>query len=181
MGGMGAMGRRYKAFEVTRQAICGALKQLLAQSRWSGYRAEIMDSCGSRRQHFYYYFTDIYDLLRWAFENEALELARCQVDRQGWQEGFLRLFRYIAENRDICLCALDSLGREYLKGIFGADIKSIVRSAVRQMALEKRLSRGCGAGGADNPLSHHCRRRCAGGLAAGRADADAGGTDPTGR
>ena len=34
------------------------------------------------------------------------------------------------------LCALDLLGCEYLKGIFGADIKSIVRSAVRQMALE---------------------------------------------
>lgn len=83
-----------------------------------------MDSCGMRRQHFYYYFTDIYDLLRWAFENEALELARCQADRQGWQEGFLRLFRYIAENRDICLCALDSLGREYLKGIFGADTRA---------------------------------------------------------
>ena len=107
------MGRRYKAFEVTRQAICGALKQLMAQKPLERITvAEIMDSCGMRRQHFYYYFTDIYDLLRWAFENEALELARCQVDRQGWQEGFLRLFRYIAENRDICLCALDSLGRE---------------------------------------------------------------------
>lgn len=149
------MGRRYKAFEVTRQAICGALKQLMAQKPLERITvAEIMDSCGMRRQHFYYYFTDIYDLLRWAFENEALELARCQADRQGWQEGFLRLFRYIAENRDICLCALDSLGREYLKGIFGADIKSIVRSAVRQMALENGFPRGCGAGGADNPLSH---------------------------
>lgn len=131
------MGRRYKAFEVTRQAICGALKQLMAQKPLERITvAEIMDSCGMRRQHFYYYFTDIYDLLRWAFENEALELARCQVDRQGWQEGFLRLFRYIAENRDICLCALDSLGHEYLKGIFETDTKSIVRSAVRQMALE---------------------------------------------
>lgn len=48
----------------------------------------------------------------------------------------MRLFRYIAENRDICLCALDSLGHEYLKGIFETDTKSIVRSAVRQMALE---------------------------------------------
>ena len=131
------MGRRYKASEVTRQAICGALKQLMAQKPLERITvAKIMESCGMRRQHFYYYFTDIYDLLRWVFENEALELARCQVDGQGWQEGFLRLFRYIAENRDICLCALDSLGREYLKGIFEVDIKSIVRSAVRQMVLE---------------------------------------------
>mgnify|MGYP002274871786 CR=1 FL=1 len=135
------MGRRYKAFEVTRQAICGALKQLMAQKPLERITvAEIMDSCGMRRQHFYYYFTDIYDLLRWAFENEALELARCQVDRQGWQEGFLRLFRYIAENRDICLCALDSLGREYLKGIFGADIKTIAAGGVLEGWLRGELT-----------------------------------------
>lgn len=40
--------------------------------------AEIMDTCGMRRQHFYYYFTDIYDLLRWTFEKEALELLQQQ-------------------------------------------------------------------------------------------------------
>ena len=43
--GDGAMGRRYKAFEVTRQAICGALKQLMAQKPLERITvAEIMDS-----------------------------------------------------------------------------------------------------------------------------------------
>lgn len=92
----------------------------------------------------------------------------------------MRLFRYIAENRDICLCALDSLGREYLKGIFEADIKSIVRSAVRQMVLEN----GFPEDAEREELTTRfltlqpavCWR-----AAAGRADADAGGTDPTGR
>ena len=62
--GDGAKGRRYKASEVTWQAICSALKQLMAQKPLERITvAKIMESCGMRRQHFYYYFTDIYDLL----------------------------------------------------------------------------------------------------------------------
>ncbi len=73
------MGKRYKTSETTCQAISGALKQLMIQKPLERITvAEIMDTCGMRRQHFYYYFTDIYDLLRWTFEKEALELLQQQ-------------------------------------------------------------------------------------------------------
>ena len=66
------MGKRYKTSEITCQAISGVLKQLMIQKPLERITvAEIMDTCGMRRQHFYYYFTDIYDLLRWTFEKEA--------------------------------------------------------------------------------------------------------------
>ena len=97
---------------------------------------EIMDACGMRRQHFYYYFTDIYDLLRWTFEEEALQLRREQSGDLPWQEGLLQLFHYIADHRAICLCALDSLGREYLKQLFETDISGIVRRTVDRLARE---------------------------------------------
>ena len=68
------MGKRYKTSETTCQAISGALKQLMTQKPLERITvAEIMDTCGMRRQHFYYYFTDIYDLLRWTFEKESLK------------------------------------------------------------------------------------------------------------
>ena len=91
-----------------------------------------------RRQHFYYYFTDIYDLVRWMFE-EALELLRRQKGVHLWQEGFLQLFQYIDQNRAICLCALDSLGRDSLKRLLEADVNSVVERAVRQAAAENGL------------------------------------------
>ena len=73
------MGKRYKTSETTCQAISGALKQLMTQKPLERITvAEIMDTCGMRRQHFYYYFTDIYDLLRWTFEKEALVLLQQQ-------------------------------------------------------------------------------------------------------
>lgn len=133
------MGKRYKTSETTCQAISGALKQLMTQKPLERITvAEIMDTCGMRRQHFYYYFTDIYDLLRWTFEKEALELLQQQQGVSPWQNGFLHLFQYINQNRAVCLCALDSLGKESLKQLLEADV-SIVDRAVRQTAVENGL------------------------------------------
>lgn len=134
------MGKRYKTSETTCQAISGALKQLMTQKPLERITvAEIMDTCGMRRQHFYYYFTDIYDLLRWTFEKEALELLQQQQGVSPWQNGFLHLFQYINQNRAVCLCALDSLGKESLKRLLEADVSSIVDRAVRQTAVESWL------------------------------------------
>lgn len=88
---------------------------------------------------FYGYFTDIYDLLRWTFEKEALELLQQQQGVSPWQNGFLHLFQYINQNRAVCLCALDSLGKESLKQLLEADVSSIVDRAVRQTAVENGL------------------------------------------
>ena len=134
------MGKRYKTSETTCQAISGALKQLMTQKPLERITvAEIMDTCGMRRQHFYYYFTDIYDLLRWTFEKEALELLQQQQGVSPWQNGFLHLFQYINQNRAVCLCALDSLGKESLKRLLEADVSSIVDRAVRQTTVENGL------------------------------------------
>lgn len=35
-----------------------------------------MQSCGMARQHFYYHFEDIYDAVRWMFDQEAVALLR---------------------------------------------------------------------------------------------------------
>lgn len=134
------MGKRYKTSEITCQAISGVLKQLMIQKPLERITvAEIMDTCGMRRQHFYYYFTDIYDLLRWTFEKEALELLQQQQGVFPWQNGFLHLFQYINQNRAVCLCALDSLGKESLKQLLEADVSSIVDRAVLQTAVENGL------------------------------------------
>lgn len=131
------MGKEYKSSAATRRAISETLKALMLQKPLDKITiGEIMDACGMRRQHFYYYFTDIYDLLRWTFEEEALQLRREQSGDLPWQEGLLQLFHYIADHRAICLCALDSLGREYLKQLFETDISGIVRRTVDRLARE---------------------------------------------
>ena len=87
--------RTYEASNAAKRQICTVLKELMTQKPLNRITvAEIMDTCGMRRQHFYYYFTDIYDLLRWTFEKEALELLQQQQGVFPWQNGFLHLFQY---------------------------------------------------------------------------------------
>ena len=72
---------------------------------------ELVDTCNISRQSFYYHFQDIYDLVRWMFQQEAVSLLRQHDGALLWQEGLLQLLRYIEENRAVCRCALQSLGR----------------------------------------------------------------------
>lgn len=45
----------------------------------------------------------------------------------------LQLFRYLEENRAVCLCALKSMGRDHIKRFFEADIYSIIHHTIEQL------------------------------------------------
>ena len=69
--------RTYEASEAAKREICAALKSLMAQKPLNKITvAEIMHACGMARQHFYYHFEDIYDAVRWIFDQEAVALLR---------------------------------------------------------------------------------------------------------
>ena len=88
------------------------------------------------RQHFYYHFDDVYDAVRWIFEEEAVALLREHEGVMLWQDGLLQLFQYLQENRAFCLCALRSMGRDHLKRFFQTDIRAIIQSTIRLIAAE---------------------------------------------
>ena len=94
---------------------------------------DISELAGIRRQNFYYHFEDVYDLMRWMFEEEAISLLRRHEGTLLWQDGFLQLFQYLDENRAICLCALRSVGRDCLKRFFKADIYAVIHRTVEQL------------------------------------------------
>lgn len=127
----------YESSHATKQAICAVLKALMAQKPLDKIAVgEIMEQCGMVRQHFYYHFEDIYDLVRWMFQQEALSLLKEQEGAQLWQEGLLQLFDYLQTNRAVCLCALHSLSRTHLKRFFHTDIYAIIHRTVTTLAEE---------------------------------------------
>ena len=97
---------------------------------------EITSLCGLRRETFYYHFADIYALIQWMFEEEALALLRQHEGVQFWREGLLQLFRYIQDNRAFCLCAFQSIGHSHLRKLFQESISGIVRTTVDKLAVE---------------------------------------------
>lgn len=94
------------ASDQTKHALAEALKTLMAQKPFDKITIrDISELAGIRRQNFYYHFEDVYDLMRWMFEEEAISLLRRHEGTLLWQDGFLQLFRYLDENRAICLRA----------------------------------------------------------------------------
>ena len=129
--------RTYEASESAKREICSALKHLMTQKSLNKITvAEIMQSCGMARQHFYYHFEDIYDAMHWMFDQEAVALLREHEGVMLWQDGLLQLFQYLQENRAACLCALHSLSREHLKRFFETDVHAIIKDTILQIAAE---------------------------------------------
>ncbi len=129
--------RTYAASDQTKHALAAALKELIAQKPIDKITIhDITERCGIRRQNFYYHFEDVYDLMRWMFQEEAMSLLRQHEGTLLWQEGLLQLFRYIEENKAVCLCALRSVGREHLKRFFETDIHAIIHRTVEQFGHE---------------------------------------------
>lgn len=129
--------------ETTKRELAAALKQLLATKPLEKITIrELADFCGIRRETFYYHFADIYDLLKWMFHEEFMDLLRRQDGMILWQEGLLQLFLYIQENNAMCRSLLNSLGRSHLKQFLYDDIHNVIGQTVRQLAGEGDLLDG---------------------------------------
>lgn len=125
------------AADRTKYALASALKELMAQKTVDKISIhDLTERCGIRRQTFYYHFEDVYDLLRWMFQEEAVVLLKQHEGVLLWQEGLLQLFHYIEDNHAVCLCAIKSVGREPLKRFFQADIYAVIHGAVEQIGMD---------------------------------------------
>lgn len=114
------------ASERTKRNLAAALKEKMGKKPLEQITIqELTEQCGMQRRAFYYHFEDIYALVRWMFQEEALSLFNQQEGSLLWQEGLLQLFHYLEENRAVCLCALRSPGHDALKRFFGANLEAI--------------------------------------------------------
>lgn len=80
--------KTYAVSDQTKHALAAALKELIAQKPIDKITIhDLTERCGIRRQNFYYHFGDVYDLLRWMFQEEALSLLQQHEGTLLWQEG----------------------------------------------------------------------------------------------
>jgi len=75
---------------------------------------QIVDLSGVNRQTFYYHFQDIYQLVSYIYETEAVASIAGYKTYSTWADGFYRVFQYIENNREFCLNTLNSLSRFHL-------------------------------------------------------------------
>ena len=126
---------KYEAASLrTKQQLAESLKKLMRTKPFNRITVtELVADCGLNRKTFYYHFEDIYALVRWMFQEEAISLLKQREGSILWQEGLLQLFYYLEENRAVCLCALRSPGHDALKHFFGTNLEAIFGKEVEDI------------------------------------------------
>jgi len=100
----------------TKQALAQALRQLLNTRTLDKITVkDITDCAGLNRQTFYYHFQDVYDLIRWIFEEGIRDHLDLEGGSQDLRKEMSEVFRLIQDERDLVLNAYRSISRDYLE------------------------------------------------------------------
>lgn len=91
---------------------------------------EIIEDCGINRKTFYYHFRDIYHLIKWIFEEEAIEVVKQYDLIVNYYDAIQFVLDYVEKNKLICNCAFDAIGRDELKRFFQKDFLFIIQNIV---------------------------------------------------
>lgn len=124
----------------TKRLIADALKTLMCTKPFSRITvSEIIAACRINRKTFYYHFENVFALLKWMLEEEAIGVVR-HFDLLVDYEAAIRFaMRYVDENDYIISCVYDSIGREEMKRFFFTDFLGVVTSVID--AAEAKLDK----------------------------------------
>jgi probable dihydroxyacetone kinase regulator len=127
---------------MTKKQLTVSLKKLM--SKLSLDKITVKDvalDCGVNRQTFYYHFQDIYELLGYIFKTEALGAIRDYKTYETWQLGFLKIFKYVEDNKAFCLSTFCSLGRDHLEQFLNDVTFDLLYSVVEELSNSNNISR----------------------------------------
>ena len=126
----------------TKKLLAEALKDLMRRKAFSKITvSEIINTCGVNRKTFYYHFEDIYALLKWMFEEEAIEVVKHFDLLEHYEDAIRFGMDYVDKNDYIISCAYDSIGQDEMKRFFYVDFVGVIRSVIdaAEMRLQKQI------------------------------------------
>lgn len=122
----------------TKKKLAASLKKFMMSKSLNKITVtDIIKDCGVNRKTFYYHFEDIYDLLKWILEQEAVEVVKKFDLMLDYKEAILFVMNYVENNAHILACAYDTLGREEMRRFLNQDFNSIVETLIDN--VEKNL------------------------------------------
>ena len=118
----------------TKKLFAEALKQIVVQKSFSKVTvSELIRVCNVNRKTFYYHFTDVYDLLKWTLEQEAIDVVKNFDLIIDYEEAILFAMDYIEKNDVFLNNIYYSVSRDELKRFFYADFIEITTSVIKKI------------------------------------------------
>lgn len=115
----------------TKKSLAAALKELAQEKPFSKITvSQLIARCGFNRNTFYYHFEDIYALLKWTLEQEAIAVVKEFDLMVDYEEAIYFVMDYVEQNDKFLNNLCNSVGRDELKSFFYADFIGISRSII---------------------------------------------------
>lgn len=115
----------------TKKAFASSLKKLMGKEPFTKITvSKIIADCDMNRKTFYYHFQDIYALLHWMLQEEAIEVVQHFDLSTDYGEAIRFVMDYVESNSHILNCALDSIGLNEMKRFFYTDFIRIGESLI---------------------------------------------------
>lgn len=128
--------------QVTKRALAQSLKNLLQKKPLNKITInDIAEDCGMNRMTFYYHFKDIYDLTEWACVEDAKRALAEKKTYDTWQQGFLRIFEIVRENKplvmNVCRCVHQEQLEMYVKPQVDQLVLEIIDEEIGDMTVRE--------------------------------------------
>ena len=126
--------------QFTKYALENSLKKLLLQKPLNKITInDITEDCGINRMTFYYHFRDIYDLVEWVCMEDAKKALADNKTYETWQQGFVRIFDAVRENKPFIMNVYRCVSREqvenYLYRLTYDLLEGVVEEQARGMSV----------------------------------------------
>lgn len=119
--------------QITKKALVASLKKLLLQKPINKITInDITEDCGVNRMTFYYHFTDIYDLARWACMEDAAQALSDNKTYDTWQQGFLNIFNAVLANKPLIINVYRALDREQVENYLNAQTHQLLMGVIEE-------------------------------------------------
>lgn len=128
--------------QFTKKAIMQCFIQMLNESPMDKISVvDIAERCGINRNTFYYYYCDIYALVKELFTMEAQRIAEKELSCATWQEVCLEALEFVRENRRAVYHLFHSNHRdlleEYLYDVAHLEMVNFVRREAEGMPVKE--------------------------------------------
>ncbi|MDD7415712.1 MAG: TetR/AcrR family transcriptional regulator C-terminal domain-containing protein [Eubacteriales bacterium] len=121
----------------TKKALASSLKKAMAKKPLRKITVtEIVNDCNVNRKTFYYHFEDIFALLKWILEQDAIEFIKQYDMHIGYRDAIALAMDYVENNSYIINCVYDTLGRDEMKRFLRTDFINIVNNAIESTQAE---------------------------------------------
>lgn len=121
--------------QTTKRALEASLKKLLLKKPINKITiTDITDDCGVNRMTFYYHFTDIYDLAKWACLEDSTQALANNKTYDTWQQGYLNILNAVLENKPLILNVYRALDREQVENYLNEQTQGLLYGVIEEKA-----------------------------------------------